>query len=160
MEDYGGGPQPKTYILEFHHVQMPVFLFSFPHDQTFSFMSPYELGIAGEELAVLRLRQEGMVVYEQRWRDHHYELDIIAYDPETDEMVFVEVKTRASGVWGHPEEAIDRNKIMRTVRAAHYYMRLHNSDKEVRFDVFAIILPETGNPKIEYFKDAFYSPLG
>ena len=123
-------------------------------------MSPYELGIAGEELAVERLQREGMQVLEQRWKDHVYEIDIIAFDPATDEIVFVEVKTRASGSWGRPEDAVDYKKMMRSVRAANYYIHLHNIQHQARFDVFAIIMPASGKAKVDYFKDAFYPPLG
>lgn len=123
-------------------------------------MSPYELGIAGEELAVQRLRQEGMQVLEQRWKDHHLELDIIAFDPNTGEMVFVEVKTRSTSRWGRPEDAIDYSKITKTVRAAHHYMLLRNVNSPARFDVFAIYIPESGKTHIDYIKDAFYAPLG
>ena len=123
-------------------------------------MTPYELGKAGEELAVERLRQEGLQVIEQRWKERHLELDIIAFDPSTSEMVFVEVKTRSTARWGRPEDAIDYNKIMRTVRAAHHYLRLNACDYGSRFDVFAIYLPETGKAQVEYIKDAFYAPIG
>lgn len=123
-------------------------------------MTSYQLGQAGEELAIERLCQEGMQILETRWKDHAYEIDIIAFDPVSDEMVFVEVKTRSSGTWGRPEEAIDQRKIMRCVHAAHYYMRSRNIDYPVRFDVFAIIIPNSGKAKVDYFKDAFYAPLG
>jgi len=123
-------------------------------------MTSYELGQKGEELAAERLRAEGMQILEQRWKSHHYELDIIAFDPMSGEVVFVEVKTRTSGTWGRPEDAIDQRKIMRTVRAANHYLCLHRISQPARFDVFAIILPAEGKPKIDYYKDAFYAPLG
>lgn len=123
-------------------------------------MTPYELGKAGEELAVERLQREGMQILEQRWKERHLELDIIAYDPATSEIVFVEVKTRSTARWGRPEEAIDSNKIIRTVRAAHHYLRLHSLNYESRFDVFAIYLPDSGKAQVDYIKDAYYAPLG
>jgi len=49
---------------------------------------------------------------------------------------------------------------MRCVRAADYYMRSRNIDHPVRFDIFAIVIPNSAKAKIEYFKDAFYAPLG
>ena len=101
-----------------------------------------------------------MQIIETRWKDHAYEMDIIAFDPQSDEMVFVEVKTRSSGTWGRPEDAIDQRKIMRCVKAADYYLRTRKIDYESRFDIFAITLPEGGKAKVEYIKDAFYAPLG
>lgn len=123
-------------------------------------MTSYELGQKGEELAAERLRAEGMQILEQRWKSHHYELDIIAFDPASGEVVFVEVKTRGSGSWGRPEDAIDQRKIMRTVRAANHYLLLHRINQPARFDVFAIVVPAQGNPRVDYFRDAFYAPLG
>lgn len=101
-----------------------------------------------------------MQILEQRWKSHHYELDIIAFDPVSGEVVFVEVKTRGSGSWGRPEDAIDQRKIMRTVRAANHYLLLHRINQPARFDVFAIVVPAQGNPRVDYFRDAFYAPLG
>lgn len=120
----------------------------------------YELGRRGEEIAVKMMTQQGMHVIEQRWKSHHYELDIIAFDPETKEMVFCEVKTRASTAWGRPEDAIDWRKIRNTVRAANHYMKMNNYNYSVRFDVFAIVLPPKGEPDVFQIKDAFYAPLG
>lgn len=123
-------------------------------------MSPYELGQAGEELAIKHLVQEGMQIVEQRWKDRAYELDIVAFDPQTGDMVFVEVKTRSRGGWGRPEDAIDARKIQRLVRAADYYLRSRNLTYTARFDVFSIVVPDQGQPHVEYIKDAFYAPLG
>jgi len=122
-------------------------------------MTAYELGQCGEELALAHLNQLGMQILEQRWKDHAYEIDIVAFDPVSNELVIVEVKTRASGIWGRPEDAVDMPKIRRMVKAADYYARSRNIDYPIRFDVFAIIVPKSGKPKIDYYKDAFYAPL-
>lgn len=119
----------------------------------------YDLGLRGEALAADHLRLLGMHVLETRWRDHSFETDIIAFDPSSNEMVFVEVKTRTSGLWGVPEEAITPVKIRRLVASADHYMKMHHDMHCVRFDVFAIVLPEQGQPHIDYYRDAFYAPL-
>lgn len=119
----------------------------------------YDLGLRGEALAADHLRLLGMHVLETRWRDHSFETDIIAFDPSSNEMVFVEVKTRTSGLWGVPEEAITPVKIRRLVASADHYMKMHHDMHSVRFDVFAIVLPEQGQPHIDYYRDAFYAPL-
>ncbi len=51
----------------------------------------YELGLKGEALAAEHLRSIGMRILETRWRDHSFETDIIAFDPASQEVVFVEV---------------------------------------------------------------------
>lgn len=120
----------------------------------------YELGKLGEELAVDYLKKRDYEIIEQRWHDHHMEIDIIAFDRESQELVSVEVKTRSSGDWGCPEDAVDVRKMRRSVYATDFYMKLHNITAPVRFDIFSIIVPKNGEPKIEHFKDAFYPPLG
>lgn len=120
----------------------------------------YELGKKGEELAVQMMTKQGMHIIEQRWKSHHYEVDIIAFDPTSNEMVFCEVKTRTTVEWGKPEDAIDWRKIKYTVRAADHYMKMTNCRYDVRFDVFAIVIPPQGKPEVTQIKDAFYAPLG
>lgn len=119
----------------------------------------YELGLQGEQLATEHLKMLGMRILETRWRDHSFETDIIAFDPSTHEVVFTEVKTRESGHWGAPEEAITPVKIRRLVASADHYMKMHGDPHPVRFDVFAIVLPKQGLPHIDYYRDAFYAPL-
>lgn len=120
----------------------------------------YVLGQKGEEIAVAYLRKMGCEILERRWKDHHMEIDIIAFDNKSQELVSVEVKTRVSGKWGNPEEAVDARKMRRCVFATDFYMKLHNITYPVRFDIIAIVLPSNGEPQIDHIKDAFYPPLG
>lgn len=120
----------------------------------------YKLGLKGEEIAVDYLRKHGYQILEQRWKDHHLEIDIIAFDPSTSELVSIEVKTRSSDVWGSPENAVDCRKIRRSVNATDFYIKLHQIPHPVRFDIFAIVIPPYGDIQINHIKDAFYPPLG
>lgn len=139
---------------------MPVFLFYLiKHRRRHTMSSSYDLGLKGEALAADHLRSLGMHILETRWRDHSFETDIIAFDHVSQEVVFVEVKTRVSGKWGEPEEAITPVKIRRLVASADHYMKMHHDTHAVRFDVFSIILPPEGMAHIDYYRDAFYAPL-
>lgn len=120
----------------------------------------HNLGEQGEELAVMHLKRDGYQILEQNWKLHHYELDIVAFDPRKDEVVIIEVKTRSTNVWGDPRNAVDEKKIKRTVLAADAYLRHNHVEKDVRFDVFAIIIPSSGKPQVTHIVDAFYPPLG
>lgn len=120
----------------------------------------YQLGKNGEEMAADYLRSLGYRIEAQRWRLHHLELDIIATDRESDEIVFVEVKTRTTPIFGAPEEAVDHRKIMNTVRAADAYLKQYQIMKDWRFDIIAIIDDGKHEPKLRHFKEAFYPPLG
>ena len=60
-----------------------------------------ELGKEGEEKAVAFLQEKGYVILEKNYRSGRAEVDIIA--GFKDIIVFVEVKTRSSYVFGYPE---------------------------------------------------------
>jgi putative endonuclease len=110
-----------------------------------------DLGRHGEDLAHRWLRARGFRVVARNWRPPQGggEIDIIAW--EGDCLVFVEVKTRASGEWSAPERDIDHDKMHALRRAARDYIRRANADESrVRFDAVSI----TGR-RIEYLRDAF-----
>lgn len=119
----------------------------------------YKLGQDGENAAASYLRKLGYEILEQRWHLHHLELDIVALDHSSGEIVFVEVKTRATTEYGTPEEAVDYKKIMASVRAADAYIKQYQRPEPWRFDIISI----TGgarNFNIDHIKEAFYPPLG
>ncbi len=120
----------------------------------------YKLGKDGELLAASFLKQQGYSILEERWHFHHLELDIIAIDNEKHEIVFVEVKTRATMEYGTPEEAVDYKKIMRCVNAADVYLKMHHCTLDWRFDIISVIDNGHDDPHIDHIKEAFYPPLG
>lgn len=115
-----------------------------------------DLGKKGEEAATNHLRQHGFEIIERNWLYEKYEIDIIAQNEEY--IVFVEVKTRSSDMWGNPEEAISKGKIRRIVDAADFYLKENEIDLPARFDVIAAIW--TGKEfEIEHIDDAFLAPI-
>lgn len=119
----------------------------------------YKLGQEGEEAAAAYLRQQGYEILDQRWHLHHLELDIVALDRSSREIVFVEVKTRSTPQYGAPEEAVDYKKIIASVRAADAYIKQYQRPEDWRFDIISIT-GEADNFKIDHIKEAFYPPLG
>ena len=119
----------------------------------------YELGKKGEEIALNYLKKNGYQIVEQRWHYHHLELDIIAIDTATNELVAVEVKTRRSGLWGTPEKAVDMKKMRHMVNATDVYMRMNWVRMPVRFDIIAVLMPKGERMSLRHMKDAFYAPL-
>lgn len=115
-----------------------------------------EFGRSGEERAVDFLQEKGYFIRDRNWRNGHRELDIVAQ--KEDELVFVEVKTRRTSIYGHPSEAVSPLKIRRTVLAADAYLKCYRLDMRVRFDVIAIVGTEP-HLKIEHIEDAFRSPV-
>ena len=80
-----------------------------------------ELGKWGEDLATAYLEQKGYTIVERDWKSGRRDIDIIAIDGNT--VVFVEVKTRKSSVFGEPEEAIDFHKLQNLQQAINHYVK-------------------------------------
>ena len=110
-------------------------------------------GKIGEDLAVLFLKKHGYKILE---RIRGGEIDIIAVDDDT--LVYVEVKTRTSQIFGSPEEAVTPRKIKFLIRAAKFYranrknLGLPNLE---RIDVVAIELSSV-RPRLKLIKNAAF----
>ena len=112
-------------------------------------------GDDGEALAVDFLERLGYEIVERNFRALHAEIDIVCRDPSAgNELVFVEVKTRATEDYGNPLDAVSRRKISHVKRAAEAYLYLHRlDDAPCRIDVISIRMAGQ-RPLIEHFKDA------
>lgn len=111
-----------------------------------------DLGKQGEEKALAFLEEQGYKIVAANWHEHKFEIDIIAID--NNEMVFVEVKTRATDFFGSPEEAVTMAKQQHLIEGANYYLEQNEIDLNARFDVIAIVM-NTSQTKINHIKDAF-----
>ena len=83
-------------------------------------------------------------------------MDIIAKDKN--EIVFVEVKERATDVFGEPFRAVNHKKQLSIINVANYYMQKFNIDLEARFDIVSIVLKENSSADILHIENAF-SPI-
>lgn len=115
-----------------------------------------DLGNKGEDKAVAFLKSKGYRIIERNWTFHGYEIDIIAEDSEF--IIFTEVKTRATDVWGNPEDAVSRQRMRRMINSASHYLKINCIDKPARFDIIAIVWNED-KPVLEHFEDAFMAFL-
>ncbi len=107
------------------------------------------LGRSGEEAVVRRLERRGWVILERNWRCRLGEIDVIALDGDV--LVFVEVKTRTSSMFGSPEEAVGRRKRAKLARVALSYVKSRGcGERALRFDVVAV---EGGT--VRHIQDAF-----
>ena len=66
------------------------------------------IGKDGETIARRYLEQKDYLILETNWRKGHLEADIIAY--KDNQIIFVEVKTRSTDIFGAPEEFVDLKK--------------------------------------------------
>jgi putative endonuclease len=111
-------------------------------------------GRRGEDLAHRFLRKQGYIIVARNYRlsSGDAEADLIAR--EGDDLVIVEVKTRATDEFGPPERAVNPEKQRHLIRVAREYARKTDTPWEhVRFDVVSIVLRE--RPEITLLRAAF-----
>ena len=116
-------------------------------------MSKQSLGKWGEDLVCDYLQKNGYTILMRNFRFRLGEIDIIAQRSES--VAFVEVKTRTSGAFGTPAEAVGARKQKSMILAAQQYICLHGKpDENYTFDV-AEVLVTKGKPAIHYIQNAF-----
>jgi len=95
-------------------------------------------GDEAEQLVVEQLERGGWLIRDRNMTYRFGELDVVA--EKGDVLAFVEVRMRASNVWGDPSATVSRAKQRKVVLAAMQYVqqrRLHN--RVIRFDVASVI---------------------
>lgn len=107
-------------------------------------------GALGEEAVVQYLVKQDFEVIERNWRIREGEIDIVALNP-SGVFSFVEVKTRSSVAFGHPFEAINRDKAHRMQRLALAWLATHGClGCDYQIDVAAVLVQPNGELAIEY----------
>ena len=114
------------------------------------------IGKEGETIARRYLEQNDYLILETNWRKGHLEADIIAY--KDNQIIFVEVKTRSTDIFGAPEEVVDLKKQKAYIRLANAYILKHDRNEEARFDIIAIVMKDDG-PIINHIENA-YTTIG
>ena len=109
-------------------------------------------GQSGEALAKQFLLDHGYTILETNWRFGHLEVDVIALKDDT--LVFVEVKTRASGSLSAPELSVNMQKQRNIIRAANSYVVRNQYSYDVRFDIITVVTTPQG-PQLEHIADAY-----
>lgn len=99
-------------------------------------MNRQETGRKAEDLAAEQLQAKGFVVIERNFRAKVGEIDLIMKDGE--EMVFVEVRARASRGFGGAAASVDATKRRKIVRAARVWLAARGWEGPCRFDVVAV----------------------
>ena len=111
-----------------------------------------EFGKVGEQMTAKYLTDKGYIILEHNYRRGHLEIDLIALDG--DELVIVEVKSRAYDTILQPEEAVDHKKRLNLIRLANEYVKTHGRKENVRFDIVTIV-PQADGVEIKHFKNAY-----
>lgn len=104
-------------------------------------------GMLGEKMALQYLSGKGFVILHQNWRHGHWEVDIIASCNET--LHFIEVKTRRTKKFGHPEEDVTKRKLTNLINASEEFLFLFPEWKRIQFDILSISILR--NDPVEFF---------
>ncbi len=116
-----------------------------------------DVGKFGEELARNYLVKKGYKIIGQNIKTSFKEIDIIA-EEKSDELVFVEVKTRTSQTLGPAEEALTPAKINNFKKGVDLYLMWRDrlDDKEVRLDLISVDIDKfKKTAQIKHYKDIF-----
>lgn len=115
-----------------------------------------ELGLKGEDDAVLFLKKNGYKILQKNYSCNLGEIDIIALKKKI--LVFVEVKVRSTDRFGSAEYAITKQKRRQIVRTAETYLFRNNiNNVDCRFDVVAINynVDNSSPPEFKLLENAF-----
>ncbi len=112
-----------------------------------------EIGAIGEGVAADHLTGSGLRILTRNWRCRYGELDLIAVEPTTDTVVFVEVKTRTGDGFGGLAHAVTPQKARRLRRLAAIW--LASQDRRwaaVRIDVIGVRIGRCRTPEITHLQ--------
>lgn len=113
-----------------------------------------ELGRAGENRAAAHLTARGFAILDRNWRSTGGEVDVVADAGR--ELVFVEVKTRRTDLFGDPLAAVDARKRARLWRLAHAWCLAHPHQahgRRCRLDVIGITGADPATARLEHVED-------
>ena len=111
-------------------------------------------GGPGEDEAARFLKKNGYLVLERNYATALGEIDIIA--KKNGVIIFIEVKSRTSPLFGPPQHKITKKKRLSVLRAALIYLKANGLlDKDARIDVIAVNFDKKGPERIELIENAF-----
>ena len=113
------------------------------------------IGKAAEDIAADFLRAQGLEILERNYLRRLGELDIVARDGDV--LVIVEVRTRASDLFGGAAASIDVRKQRRLIRAAALFLQQRKDLVRLRVRFDAVLVSDLGNrnPRVQWLRQAF-----
>lgn len=114
-----------------------------------------KIGKFGEKLAVDYLIKHGYRIIETNVKISYKEIDVIANFK--DKIIFIEVKTRTSKIFGSADDGMSSKKLHHLKKALNMYVDSKNLDPEnIRLDLLAIDIDKYKKvAKIKHYKDIF-----
>jgi putative endonuclease len=116
-----------------------------------------KIGAFGEDIAADFLIRRGYKIIDRHFQTRMGEIDIIAKN--NSQIIFVEVKTRTGRNFGLPEEAINREKKIKLIETARWYLAISGIEIEnYRIDSIAVEVDKTNKKvRIRHFKNITYN---
>jgi putative endonuclease len=106
----------------------------------------------GEDIATDYLKKIGYQIIERNFRKGYGEIDIVSIHGNI--LVFIEVKTRSTGLYGGAIEAISYGKLQKLIRTCEYYKMLHPKLPDaMRIDAILIDLAGEEVKKLEHIEN-------
>lgn len=110
-----------------------------------------ETGKEGEELAAAWLAAQGFELLYRNWKHSYFELDVVAAKDGI--LHFVEVKTRTTDTYGHPEEGVTSKKLERLMNAGEEFLHQNPQWKRIQYDILSIRLFKHKAPEYFFIED-------
>jgi putative endonuclease len=104
------------------------------------------VGIKGEEIACEYLKKKGYKIIDRNFRKGYGEIDIIAIFNQI--LVFIEVKTRTTDLYGGAKEAIAYYKLKSLIKTAQFY-KLLNPKLPDALRIDAVFVTLSSNNQLE-----------
>lgn len=115
-----------------------------------------DFGKEAEFRAAKFLEKKNYEILKRNWRFLKAEIDIIAKDLTSNQIVIVEVKARKANPLVEPELAVTKTKRKLLVQAADHFIVSNEITLETRFDI--ITVSKSGTEwKINHIENAFLS---
>jgi putative endonuclease len=114
------------------------------------------LGQLGEDKAAECLISLGYELVARNYRCKSGEIDIIAFDHQSDCFVFAEVKTRRRTEFSAPSEAVNPIKQRKIIESCRQYLAENNMDEvSCRFDVIEVYFSNNSPIRVSHIPGAF-----
>ena len=110
-------------------------------------------GQLGEKIAKEYLEKKGYKIIDQNYRTKFAEIDLIAKKGE--ELIFIEIRTKTSNLFGSPEESLNPRKLRKLFFSAKSYASRIGWSGPFRIDAVCVVLDQTNNTveKINHYQN-------
>lgn len=104
-------------------------------------------------MAVDFLQQRNFTILHRNWRHSRYEIDVIAIKDQV--LHIIEVKTRRTLAFGHPEESVSKKKIQHLLKCGTAFLYQYPQWKQVQYNILSITLIKDQPPQFFFIEDVY-----